>query len=372
MADVELEPAVAPPADAFPPAAAQQPLPQPAVPVDPRDTREVSSLPCVKALLGCRCDPTGQYVAAAGQDFQIRLWNLSATEPTLLSGHGSWVRGLAFHPTAGLLYSGDFTGEVRAWPYTTAEAGQPRFQIAAHAGWVRMLCVDPTGQYLTTVGNDGLVRLWSAFDGAPVADLGNHECHVLQAAFSPDGTALVSGDHHGVVRHWDVASRTLVRTFDAGVLYNPNEGQGAGFGGVRGLAFSPDGRWLACSGVAESQNPFAGVGNAVVALFDWTTGTRGELLRPKDNYQGICWGVAFHPSGYLLGTASNYGSGVLWFWKPEQLNPVFTYNLPSGGRDLALHPDLARVAIAHVDGVLRLYDITQAPPAVAPDEPPVG
>ena len=133
----------------------------------------------------------------------------------------------------------------------------------------------------------------------------------------------------------------------------------ADIGGIRGMAFSPDGRFLACAGITEVTNAFAGVGKPLIVLIDWFTGQRKGMLRPKDAYQGVAWGVVFHPGGFIVGVGGGGGGGILWFWRPDQEQSFHSVKLPNTAYDLALHPNGIQLATAHYDGALRMHDMSQ-------------
>ena len=90
---------------------------------------------------------------------------------------------------------------------------------------------------------------------------------------------------------------------------------------------------LACAGITNVSNAFAGVGNPLVVLFDWASGKQKQLLQPKVKFQGTAWGVIFHPAGFLAGVGGGNG-GMLWFWKPDASKDFFTLKLPNNARDL--------------------------------------
>jgi WD40 repeat protein len=180
---------------------------------------------------------------------------------------------------------------------------------------------------------------------------------VYNVAFHPEGRSLVSADLHGILTEWDVAKGKWVRNLDGAVLHKYDESFLAHIGGARGMAFSADGELLACAGITDVSNAFAGVGKPVVVLFDWESGKRKQLLRPKEDFTGTAWGVAFHPAGFLIGAGAGSG-GALWFWKAEQAQAFQTLKLPSNARDLALSPDANRLAVPFFDRTLRLYDVT--------------
>ena len=326
-----------------------------ASPLDPTKTRQVQELKHGSPLLSCRFDSSGRFVFAGAQDSTIQRWDLASGAKAALSGHASWVRALAFVPGERLLIGGDYHGRVLAWPLE-AEAPKPLWSIEAHDGWVRAAAVSPDGRLLATCGNDHLVKLWSAADGRLVRILAGHACHVYHVAFHPAGQHLVSADLKGVVKDWDLARGVAPRVLDAAVLHKYDTGFRADIGGVRGMAFNSEGTLLACGGITDVTNAFAGVGKPLVVLFDWGTGQRKQLLRPKEDFTGTAWGVAFHPAGFLVGAGGGNG-GALWFWKPEQAQAFHQVKLAQNARDLALHPDGRRLAVAQADGAVRVFEM---------------
>jgi WD40 repeat protein len=328
--------------------------------VDPAQTRLEREFKYPAPLLACRFDPAGKYLFASAQDQTVQRIDLADGKFTTLAGHQSWVRALACHPTEKLLVSGGYDGKLVWWP-TDAEKPEPLRTVVAHDGWVRAAAISPDGATVASCGNDNLIKLWSAADSSLLAELRGHESHVYNVAFHPSGTALVSGDLKGVVRQWNVADRKMMRELDAKALYKYDTGFRANIGGPRGVAFSADGDLLACGGITDVSNAFAGVGKPAVVLFDWATGApRKQLLRPKEEFQGTVWGVAFHPDGFLVAAGGGTG-GLLWFWKPDLAESFFTFKLPNNARDLALHPDGARLAVACFDNAARLFTMAPKP-----------
>jgi WD40 repeat protein len=322
---------------------------------DPLGTKLVQDLKHNSPLLGCRFDPTGGFIFAGAQDNSIQRWALADGKKTALAAHKSWVRALAFHAQDKLLISGDYNGKIFFWPLD-AETPAPIRTIDAHDGWVRSLAASPDGKLLASCGNDNLIKLWTIADSKPIREFPGHARHVYNVAFHPDGKQLVSVDLLGVVKHWDVAGGKPVRDLDAGVLHKYDTTFRASIGGARGMTFNADGTQLAMAGIINVSNAFAGVGNPAVVLFDWASGKRLQLLTPKEAFQGTMWNVVWHPDGPWIGVAGGNG-GALWFWKSDQDKAFHAVKLPNNGRDLSLHPNGYRLAVAHADGALRFFDL---------------
>src|SRR5579875_143222 len=122
--------------------------------VNPAKTHLLKEYKHESPLLGCRFDPSGQFVFAGAQDNNVVRWNLDNGKKTLLISHKSWVRAVAFsagsHAERGnqkLLFSGDYAGRILAWP-VDGEQPRPIRTIEGHRGFVRALAVSPDGTML--------------------------------------------------------------------------------------------------------------------------------------------------------------------------------------------------------------------------------
>lgn len=332
--------------------------PNPTAPnADPPQTHQVHEFKHASPLLACRFDPKGENVFASAQDMSIQRWNLGSGKVTPLLGHESWVWTLAFHPTTGTLYSGSYDGRVLFWD-SAAETPTPTRTLEAHQGWVRTVKVSPDGNLLATCGNDNLVRLWNAADGAHLSTLAGHANHVYNIAFHPTLPRLVSGDLKGVVREWDLATGEELRQFDASPLWKYDAGFQADIGGVRSMAFSADGKHLACGGITEVSNAFAGIGTPTVVVFDYDKGEKVQQWLTEKKFRGTATGLFFLASGAVVGSTSGHDGGHLLFWKLDAPNEFFDFKAPELLRDLDLHRDGLRVAASGHGGALRVWQMT--------------
>ncbi len=326
--------------------------------VEPAHTRMVQELKHTSPLIGCRFDPSGEFVFAGAQDNSIQRWHLATGKKTALIGHKSWVRALAFAEAEKRLFSASWDGKILAWPLD-AESPAPgedpgRSQgLGASLGRQsqRARCWPRAATIIWS--SSGRFRIYGRF--APSrATLPTS----TTSAFHPAGASLVSGDLKGMLKVWDIKTGKEERTLEAKLLHRYDVTFGADIGGVRAIAFDAAGGLLACAGITDVSNAFAGVGKPVVVLFDFVSGKIKQTLRPRENFQGTAWGVAFHPAGFVVGVGGGNG-GALWYWKPDAAADVFALKLPNNARDLDLHPDGKRLAVPFFDGAVRVYDLSK-------------
>lgn len=307
-------------------------------------------------LSGLWFDPSGKWLYTTGTDALISRWDLAANKRVELAGHASWVRSLAFWPAKNLMVSGGYEGRLIVWPIEGVQP-EPMAQIEGHQGWIRSVSIHPSTGLLVSAGNDGQIALRSLPDLKLIRSWPAHDCHIYQVAFVQDGKELISADLKGTIRVWDPATGNLLREGKpVALLHKYDAGFAADIGGVRAWSFAPGGDQLACAGIANVSNAFAGVGNPMIIVTDLKTLKTSKAFKPKDNFQGTMWGVAHHPAGFLMGAGGGNGGG-LWFWKPDQAESLRFHKLPESARAMALSPDGSRVALAYPSGTARVHSL---------------
>ena len=325
--------------------------------IDPTKVREIHSGKLGRAGLACRFDPSGKFIAAGGMNGQVTVAAFAdgkLAEPVHVPGHRGWVASLAFHPAGGQLFTADYTGQLHAWQFIGA-LQTPQWTQQAHPTWIRTLAVSPDGSLVVTAGNDNMVRCWSTADGKLVRELPGHTSHIYAVAFHPSGQHLVSADLRGIIKHWEVPSWQPVRELDVKFMYG--EQGDVRLSGVRWLTFHPDGHLLACAGISSFAGLGDGIGTPTVTVLDWQTGQTNIKLVPKESHRSFVSAAAFHPAGFVVGATGGVDLGRLFFWKPDQPEPLFHFKLPQSAWGLDVHPNGQYIALAHHDDALRIYDL---------------
>jgi WD40 repeat protein len=222
------------------------------------------------------------------------------------------------------------------------------------------MSTSPDGSLLATVGNDLSVRLWNVGDGSLVREWPGHERFIYSVQFHPGGEFLVTGDLMGEVKQWKVATGELVRTFDAKALHTYEGGQQVDFGGVRTLAFSPDGQRLAAGGLHKATNPLGAVHEPLAPVWQWESQTLVRSHIAEGITGGVLWRDAFLGDGTLMGACGGTSGGFLLFWNADNDKDFHRFALPALARDMDLHPDGVRVATAHSDSHVRIVSLSAA------------
>jgi WD40 repeat protein len=162
----------------------------------------------------------GQLLAVATANSTITLLNYA--DGTLIGSFkaAAKVTGLAFHPTAQVLFASQENNSVQSWgiPYDAgqpipAEFGKP-LQEFAHPATLTSFVVTPDGLNVLTSSVDQLVRVWKMVSDAPSKSL-QHPNLVDAVAFDPTGALLATGCHDGVLRVFDVAKGVATKTINA-------------------------------------------------------------------------------------------------------------------------------------------------------------
>ena len=166
-------------------------------------------------------------------------------------------------------------------------------------------------------------------------------------AFTPDGKAIAVTSQGKVIHLIDFASGKTIRDFSND---NPESNLHSDFSTVLGIAFSPDGKWMASGGFANNQ------GNYFARLWEVKTGKElRRFLHGKNSY-GIP-SLSFSPDAKTLATRAH--DGRLRLFDVDTGKERKTFPKDGGGRRLGtvtFSPDGKTLAAA--GDSIRLYDAT--------------
>lgn len=144
---------------------------------------------------------TDSAIYTGNMDGVVRAYD-PRTRELLASYEGlvPYVTGLLVPPGSDdRLLGCDSAGSIRVWDRAT---GAVVVTLSGHMGEVRGAAFSPDGSRLVTGGWDNTVRLWDWRAGQELLTLRGHFGAVFLAGFTADGSRLITGAGDGVVRAW--------------------------------------------------------------------------------------------------------------------------------------------------------------------------
>ncbi len=358
--------------------------------IDPTGTKLLREFEYELPLMSCVIDPTGRWCFAGGRGRKIYVTDINTGSTEIRDDHESWVvtsaswatsnvpvtspasqlspappplpqpaapktgsgkvgqisnpsHRAADHKTQSLVVTGDMVGRLITWD-TLGEQPQVRWSIETGHGTMRTVAISNDGNLVATGGGDGIVRLWSLTDGSPVRELTGHTCPVFSSAFHPDGKHLLTGDRGDQkIKQWDFNTGKQLREFDAKDLSNYKGGTDINYGGVRDIAFTPDGKTVFCCGRDSYGSP------GLILQFDWNTGK--QIRKQVSTFaSSIFHHLAVHPESFFVTAGVGAQTGEIWFWKLDQEEKLASFKVKGPAYGMSLHPDGRHIAVAQMTG----------------------
>jgi RNA polymerase sigma factor (sigma-70 family) len=266
------------------------------------------------AIMALDFSPDGRTLAMGCDDRTIRLRDVATRAEKLVLPRDYFPNTVTFSPDGATLAwavsapgaSGPKADETRyvvvLWDLA---ARRERASLSGHTKAVRRIVFSPDGKMIVSASDDRTVRLWDASTGEERSRLPSPR-YAYGLAISPDGRsiAMASGDFHasdtseehphgaGLVSIWDVDARARRMSTAAHRDF------------ATGVAFSPDGRFLASSGQDD-----------LIKIWDAATGEERAVLKGQETH---VYGLVFSPDG---GTLASTGSGAR-LWRVDDLPEI--------------------------------------------------
>ena len=293
------------------------------------------------------------------------LWRLCEPPALILSEHHGESKAV-FSPDGLCVATPNSRGEVRIFDVASNEL---KCVLAGHYR-VMDLAFSPDGSRLAVGCRDFKAYLWDLDSQKMLRVFDGHEYPVRSLAFSPDGLQLITADEVAKVVAWNVDGGTqqweLVRAelhvsdveFDRGgdrlalgcgygniMIVDPEDGQElltipAHSRWLTGVAFSPDGEWLASCGEDRKAKIWSLKNPANVI----------EIVGHDD----VLTAVAFSHDGKTLGTASHDGTVRLWDPKTGKQRACLMGHT-NWVRSVAFSVDDTQVVSSSTDGTTRIW-----------------
>jgi WD40 repeat protein len=156
----------------------------------------------IEAADGCTLEsvafhPNGRWIAAGGIDYlstgdrdgAVCLWDLG-TKKQVFDAIDVGVYAVAFDPQGKYLAGAGLDEAVYVWDVETQETV---FALGGHQDKINAVAFSPDGSYLVSGSDDATIRVWDVLSGRPVVAR-EFDSPVQSVAFSPDGKFLFCGN----------------------------------------------------------------------------------------------------------------------------------------------------------------------------------
>lgn len=275
-----------------------------------------------KGLFWLSVSPDNAFIATSGFDQKIRIWEIATgkciqTFPIPVNGSA------IFQDPLTLIISDYYTLYFWHWPTGNYSKRKSKTKITA-------LSLDPNGQYLVgTSTTEPFAQLWEI---ATWQALELNKLDAYYCAYHPTKKEIAFASEYEIVHLWDL-SKSCTKAILKGHTST-----------VWGVAYSPDGRYLASCGSDKN-----------VCLWHEQNGTY-TLQHTIQDHTDQVKSVAIHPSGQIL-ASGGYDNQILLIEISTGIVLKHLYGHQSGITCLAFAPDGSFLVSCSHDGTLRFWDI---------------
>ena len=272
------------------------------------------------AVLALAFAPSGRWLASAGKDMSVRLWDLSALQgsqmtrqPVVLTGHTDHIYDLAWSVTGDRLAVASNDHTVSLWDTSQLDQGHVArlASLRGHTDQVHSVAFHPDGSVLASGGVDQTIRLWRAQDGQAQGVFAQAAHKISALAFAPNGQWLLTGNYSP-----PRPRQLTLFAYPTGQVQRTFTGHD---NLVIATAFHPSGQWVASGGGDDK------------AILLWDIHTGQILSRLASQGQTIT-AVGFAPDGQTIswGHTTRYTSDNDRGPLEQQLHLTRVVRLPGG------------------------------------------
>ncbi|ESO00618.1 hypothetical protein HELRODRAFT_185760 [Helobdella robusta] len=179
----------------------------------------------------CKFSPNGKFLASAGTDRMILLWNVygACDNIATLKGHSNAIMDLHFTTDGCQMVTCSVDKTLSLWD---AECATRIRKYKGHQTFVNACDVSRRGpQYLCSGSDDGTVRIWDSRRKTSIQTL-QSTFQVTSVCFSDTSEQVISGGIDNDLKVWDLRKNDVVYAMKGHMDT------------VTGLRLSPDGSYL--------------------------------------------------------------------------------------------------------------------------------
>ena len=325
-------------------------------PIGPDNASRVKQIATLKGhempVFGLAVSADGKWLASAGIDKTVRVWNLAEERQARLFSHERQAIAVAFRPDGSTIVSAGYEPTIRTWDFTSGKAVDLQKESTTKDQYLQIRTVNvhfsPDGSLLaSTLEGSCQVFLWDVKTRAQKELMTVRDATEVfsRVAFSADGKWMAAQHEmprggKSTIEMWNLKDEKWTGTL-AGpdkVCYS-NEA----------IALNADGTKAACVDVRTSD----------IHMWDVKSGKPGPALRGHkhdSNEQLLILSLAFNADSTVIASASY--DETLRLWEVATGKQLAELPVPKGGAASAVFsPDGRMIATAGLNGSIQIWGV---------------
>jgi WD40 repeat protein/energy-coupling factor transporter ATP-binding protein EcfA2 len=240
--------------------------------------------------------PDGKTLISAGDDQDIRIWDLKGNLKQTLNHQGG-VKSLVLSPQGNILASVGNNKTVKLWDLNLKGNVQsnPILTLGDSQYKIETVVFSPDKEIIATISDKKIVKLWGVKDNS-TDTVNSPDDKVEIVVFSPDGKILTTVSNGNIVKLRDLSSGSIQTFQDRGEQ-------------ITNVVFSPDGKTLATASEGKT-----------VKLWDLS----GKKLQTFQGHEDQVTTIVFNLDGTILVTGSEDSTIRIWDVKTAKKLKKFT------------------------------------------------
>jgi len=150
------------------------------------------------------------WVATAGYDNQLILWDVSSNCAVARAYHDHLVNQVAFSADGHFLLTSSSDHTARLWSVPDLKL---KAVFAEHNDDVEMAIFHPSKHLVATASRDHYIRVFD-FAGRLIHTFKGHTADVISVAWNHQGNEILSSSDDGTIKRWSIHSGALIETID--------------------------------------------------------------------------------------------------------------------------------------------------------------